>query len=39
MEADVPTKKIVMFVLLGWAIAAVFPPQRLLGMFKPKASQ
>jgi hypothetical protein len=34
-----PTKKVVMFLLLGWAIAAVFPPQRVLSMFRPKASQ
>lgn len=34
-----PTKKIIMFMILGWAIAAVFPPQRVLSMFKPKASQ
>jgi hypothetical protein len=34
-----PTKKIVMFIVLGWAIAAVFPPQRVLSMFKPKATQ
>jgi hypothetical protein len=34
-----PNKKVVLFILLGWAIAAVFPPQRVLSMFKPKASQ
>lgn len=34
-----PTKKVILLLLAGWAIAAVFPPQRVLSMFKPKASQ
>jgi hypothetical protein len=33
-----PSKKIVLFILLGWGIAAVFPPQRVLSMVKPKGA-
>jgi hypothetical protein len=27
-------KKLVLIFLAGWALAAVLPPQRVLGMFK-----
>lgn len=29
-------KKIILWVLVGWGIAIVFPPQRVLGYFKGK---
>lgn len=27
-------KKVVMWILAGWAVALVFPPQRVLAYFK-----
>jgi hypothetical protein len=27
-------KHIVLWVLVGWAVAYVFPPQRVVGMFR-----
>lgn len=29
-----PAKKVILWIVVGWAVALVFPPQALLGMFQ-----
>lgn len=33
-----PNKKLILVFLAGWALALVFPPQRVLGYFKRSGS-